>query len=206
EGIYPYRFQVPVDGDGVRCEDDQICRAVPQRSPWQANTRDVSSPFRESVYEPEIFWNIPLQESIFGGILPGINVGINHQSNGRGGELSRSWNRITAEAVWGEQNWALGLRLWQRIEEDSDDDDNPDITDYLGYGELRLGYKWEQYRFTSLWRNGDGRTSADISFSWPLNEKLNGYVQLYNGYGETLIDYDRRIRRIGFGILLADWF
>jgi phospholipase A1 len=69
-----------------------------------------------------------------------------------------------------------------------------------------VGYKWDQYRFTSILRNADGRTSADLSFSWPLNDKLSGFVQFYDGYGETLVDYDNRMRRIGFGFILADWF
>ncbi|MCW8195435.1 phospholipase A [Proteobacteria bacterium 005FR1] len=202
---FQYSLKVPVGGNFL-LDDDQLYFAFTQRSLWQAYNRDLSSPFRETLYEPELLWTIPLRQPLFGGRLTAIDLGINHQSNGRSGEFSRSWNRLTFEATWADTDWSLGLRLWQRIEEDAEDDDNPDITDYLGHGELRLGYKWDQYRFTSILRNADGRMSADLSFSWPLNEKLSGFVQFYNGYGETLVDYDNRMRRIGFGFILADWF
>jgi phospholipase A1 len=202
---FQYSFKVPVGGNFL-LDDDQLFFAFTQRSLWQAYNRDLSSPFRETVYEPELIWTIPLFRPLFGGRLAAVDLGINHQSNGRGGELSRSWNRLTFGATWADSDWSVGLRLWQRIEEDAEDDDNPDIADYLGHGELRLGYKWDQYRFTSILRNGDGQTSADLSVSWPINEKLSGFVQFYNGYGETLVDYNNRMRRIGFGFILADWF
>lgn len=206
---FQYSFKVPV-GDNFLLSDDQLYFAFTQRSLWQAYNRDLSSPFRETVYEPELIWSLPLRSPLFGGRLSHIDLGINHQSNGRAGELSRSWNRLTFGADWADPDWSVGLRLWHRIEESADEDDNPDIGDYLGHGELRLGYKWQQYRATTIIRNNlrsaDNRTSTDISFSWPLNDKLSGFVQLYNGYGESLADYDNRIRRIGFGVILADWF
>lgn len=82
------------------------------------------------------------------------------------------------------------------------------IVDYLGYSELRIGFKWDQYRFTLVRNNlhsTDNHSSADISISWSLNDKLRGFVQFSNGYGETLMDYDNRVRRVGFGFILADW-
>lgn len=206
---FQYSFKVPIGNDFL-FGDDQLYFGFTQRSFWQAYNRDLSSPFRETVYEPEVMWSIPLRRPWFGGRLSHVELGFNHQSNGRSGDLSRSWNRLTFEATWADHDWSLGLRAWHRIEESEEEDDNPDITDYLGRGEIRVGYKWDQYRFTGIIRNNlggsDNHSSADISLSWPLNEKLSGFVQIYNGYGESLMDYDNRVRRIGFGFILADWF
>jgi phospholipase A1 len=94
-------FKVPVGGNFL-LEDDQLYFAFTQRSLWQAYNRDLSSPFRETLYEPELIWTIPLAQPLFGGRLTAIDLGINHQSNGRHGELSRSWNRFTFEATWAD--------------------------------------------------------------------------------------------------------
>ncbi|MEX1033622.1 MAG: phospholipase A [Cellvibrionaceae bacterium] len=207
---FQYSFKVPVGGGNFIVDGDELYFAFTQRSLWQAYNRDISSPFRETVYEPELIWSIPFRRALFGGRLSHVELGLNHQSNGRGGGLSRSWNRVVVGATWADPDWAIGLRLWHRIEESEEEDDNPNIADYLGYGEVRVGYKWDQFRFTGVVRNNlrstDNHTSTDLSFSWPLNEKLSGFVQFYNGYGETLVDYDNRVKRIGFGIILSDWF
>ncbi|MGQ9424948.1 phospholipase A [Gilvimarinus sp. F26214L] len=206
---FQYSFKVPV-GDDFLFSDDRLYFGFTQVSLWQAFNGDLSSPFRETVYEPELLWSLPLRRPFFGGRLADVRLGINHQSNGRGGSLSRSWNRLTFDATWADPEWAFNLRLWHRIPESRDEDDNRDIDDYLGFGELRLGYKWGHYRFTAMVRNNfqrsENHTTADLSISWPLNEKLSGFVQYYNGYGETLVDYDNRVRRIGFGLILSDWF
>ena len=83
-----------------------------------------------------------------GATLPGgfqwtlLNAGFNHQSNGRADPVSRSWNRLFAEFGVERENFALFVKAWHRIKEDATKDDNPDITDYLGYGELNALYRW----------------------------------------------------------------
>lgn len=206
---FQFSFKVPI-GHHFLFSDDQIYFAYTQRSLWQAYNSNISSPFRETNYEPELLRSIPLSEPLFNGRLSHIVFGLNHQSNGRSGTLSRSWNRLTFDTTWADQDWAIALRLWYRLKESADNDDNPDIEDYLGHGELRIGYQLDELRFTGVFHNNlqthDNRTSVDLSFSKPLNKKLRGFVQYVNGYGETLIDYNYRTRRIGFGIVLSDWF
>jgi outer membrane phospholipase A len=76
-----------------------------------------------------------------GGVSPLLNAGYNHQSNGRTDILSRSWDRIFAEFGFERGNLGLIAKTWYRIKESADEDDNPDITDYYGYGSLTAIYK-----------------------------------------------------------------
>ncbi|WP_460241701.1 phospholipase A [Aurantivibrio infirmus] len=206
---FQYSFKVPI-GRRFLLGDDQLYFGFTQLSLWQAYNSDLSSPFRENNYQPELLWAIPLQEPIFNGRLNHIVLGLNHQSNGQAGELSRSWNRVTFDTAWADEDWAVGLRLWYRLKEKSADDDNPDIERYLGYGHIQVGYRWDKYRFTGIFfnnlRRDENHTSVDISFSMPISSKLRGFIQYYDGYGETLIDYNHRNRRIGIGVVLSDWF
>ena len=137
-------------------------------------------------------------------------IGIVHQSNGQSVNLSRSWNRIYAEFIFHRGNFAFGIKPWIRINEDSEDDDNPDITDYMGHGELTFAYKYNDHTFTLTSRNnlesGFSHGAIELGWSFPLFDYpyLKGYVQYFSGYGESLIDYNNYVNRIGIGILLTD--
>lgn len=206
---FQYSFKVPI-GRRFLLGNDQLYFGYTQLSLWQAYNGDLSSPFRENNYQPELLWTIPLREPIFHGRLNHIVLGLNHQSNGQSGELSRSWNRATFDTAWADEDWAVALRLWYRFKESSAEDDNPDIERYLGYGNIQVGYRWDKYRFTGIFSNNlrrdENHTSVDISLSMPVSSKLRGFIQYYNGYGETLIDYNHRNKRIGIGLVLSDWF
>ena len=137
-----------------------------------------------------------------------INLGIVHQSNGRGEPLSRSWNRITMDFIFERDNFALTFRPWIRIEESSDSDDNPDITDFMGNYELRGFYDLNGNLFSFMVRNifdNEHRYNAELQWSFPINKRLRGLVQWYNGYGENMIDYNHKNNRVGIGILMTDW-
>ncbi len=183
-----------------------------QLSLWQFYNFEDSSPFRETNYEPELLLNFRTNYNLVG--LRGlrgryINVGINHQSNGRSEPLSRSWNRIVANFGIERDNLVLILNTWLRIPEDDEDDDNPDIDEYLGYGQIWLYYLWHDHRFGVMFRNNlrwnDNRSTYQIEWSIPLVKHVSGYIQYFNGYGESLVDYNARINRIGVGFIVKDW-
>ena len=114
--------------------------AYTQLSLWQFYNTEFSSPFRETNYEPEILLNYRTDTDIFGLMRSRfIQIGLNHQSNGRGAPLSRSWNRIVANFGFERGDFDMVLKAWTRIPESEENDDNPDITSYLGYGEIWLG-------------------------------------------------------------------
>ncbi len=188
-----------------------VYAAYTNRSFWQLYNSDISAPFRETNHEPEIWVQFTPGWEIFGFRNSANSFGYVHQSNGRGGVLSRSWNRVFANFVFQRGNFALGLKPWIRISEDAEFDDNPDITDYLGHFELRAGYKWRDHVFSMMSRNnlesGFDRGAVELGWSFPLWKYpyLRGYIQYFGGYGESLIDYNQHVNRIGIGISLTDW-
>jgi phospholipase A1 len=182
--------------------------AYTQENWWQLYNDDESAPFRETDYQPEVFLAYTPVREFFGWRVPAVNLGYNHQSNGRGGELSRSWNRIIAGTVLERRNLLVAPRVWWRIPEDDRDDDNPRTDDFLGYGDLRLAYEWHDMTFAALLRNNlrseDNRGAVQLDWSFPINRRFKGYVQYFYGYGESLIDYDAKTNRLGVGIMLTD--
>ncbi|MDD2388111.1 MAG: phospholipase A [Desulfobacterales bacterium] len=190
--------------------------AYTNQSYWQAYNKDASSPFRETTHEPEIWMNFHTDVTLFGITVNQISVGGVHQSNGRSGTLSRSWNRIYADIVFHAGNFYFNLKPWYRIPEedkqspeDTSGDDNPDIEKYLGYGELRALYNWKSHNFSMMLRNNlrgsENKGAISLEWSFPLFKRLKGFVQYFNGYGESLIDYNASTNRIGAGLLLTDF-
>lgn len=176
-----------------------------QTSWWQTST--YSTPFRETNYQPELFMVMPHFNK--DSILKAYQFGLLHESNGRAEPESRSWNRLYAKAFFQYNGLMIAPRIWYRIPEKSATDDNPDIEDYLGYGDLSFIYPWKRHSFTLLIRNNlkfDDENRGAVQFDWtfPLWENnLFGYLQLYSGYGESLIDYNKRSNRIGLGFALS---
>lgn len=182
--------------------------AYTQQSNWQVFNSDTSRPFRETNYEPEIMWVTPLDVSLGSFKLRYATLGLNHQSNGRADPLSRSWNRVFAEIGGESGNFALWFRPWFRIEEDAEDDDNPDIEKYIGRGEIVAAYRHGDNIFSTVVRNNfslnENRGSVTADWSFPVAGSLRGYVRVFNGYGESMIDYNWSQTTLGVGIILTD--
>lgn len=210
------------ESTGIRGIDLWV--AYTQQSFWQLYNSAFSAPFRDTNYEPELLFNFDIQQKIpglTGTKLQFINVGFNHQSNGRAELLSRSWNRIVAnvglEKSFGSKNDNFGLLLktWYRLPEDEISDDNPDLSRYMGYGELWGTLYWKQQRFAVMLRNNlrqENLGAIQLDWSMPLStiheslgRKISLYFQYFNGYGESLLDYNTSVNRISAGFMLADW-
>ena len=202
-------FRVPINRKFFFKNSD-LWFGYTQLSLWQLYNRDASAPFRETNYEPELIWAFLVNES-FGKVkLTHLNVAINHQSNGRSEPLSRSWNRLYLNSIWAYENWAWSIRPWVRLPETDGTDDNPDIEDYLGNFDIRLGKKHIDHTFSVMFRSNldtdDLHNFYELGYSFSINRKFRGYVQFVSGYGESLIDYNHRNRRFSLGIMLNDWF
>ncbi len=190
--------------------------AFTQQSHWQIF--QPSAPFRETNYEPESFLIQPVGQWCDWGALKLelVGVGVNHQSNGRSGPESRSWNRVIGQlgATLGEDT-TLMLRPWWRIPESSVNDDNSDLEQFMGSGDLELAhtFRWgfkERLLASFLLRNNldssENHGAVQLSIAYPIfNDRVAVFCRLFSGFGETLIDYDHRQQSIAFGISLLDW-
>ena len=209
EAKYQISFRVPLLS-GVLDDRTTLWFGYTQKSFWQVYDTDESAPFRETNYEPEIFLRHRLGWDVGPGELTAVTLGFNHQSNGQSEPRSRSWNRIKGGVSYSYNRWLFMVNPWYRLPEKSSDDDNPDIEDYLGYADYIAVYKWSDDHVLSAkllnnLKSDNNRTSVELGYSFPIGETLKGYIQYYNGYGESLIDYNERIQRIGIGIMLTDW-
>jgi phospholipase A1 len=207
---YEIKFQLSLKmlfWDNIFKGNGDLYGSYTHLSLWQIYNE--SSPFRESNYEPELFLKFDTDFNVFGLHNDFFILGVNHQSNGCGGDLSRSWNRFYIEFIAKKDNFLVALRPWYRIPENDETDGNPDIDRYLGYGQLWGAYKWEKHVLSFAFRNNlrfdENKGSIEIGWSYPLANNLRVYLQYFNGYGESLIDYNHLTNRIGCGFMINDW-
>ncbi len=182
-----------------------------QSSRWQAYNSEISRPFRETDYEPEAMLAFRTNYELLGFKGRLASIGVNHQSNGRAMPVSRSWNRVIAEIGLERDDWMLTLRPWWRMPESDSSDDNPGIENYMGRGEIIVTRKWRGQVFSlqarhSLRSGADSHGSAQLAWSFPVAGDLKGYVQLFSGYGESLIDFNHRQTVLGVGFSVFDWY
>jgi phospholipase A1 len=212
EAKFQLSFKVPLNHKSMLIEGDGLYFGFTLQAWWQIYADNISKPFRETNYQPELYYLAPVDWHPFGGNT-GFTVGIEHQSNGRAQNLSRSWNRVYANFLYEKNNFALSFRPWVRLSEDdkefpldSEGDDNPDIDDFLGSSELGLVYKWQdlEFSFGSRRNFSTHKGSAEFGLTFPLWGKLRGYATAFSGYGESLIDYNYSQTRFGLGIALSN--
>ncbi|MFA5940975.1 MAG: phospholipase A [Sinimarinibacterium sp.] len=184
-----------------------------QRSFWQLYNGNDSRPFRETNFNPELFYRWKPEWARAPGL--GFDIGVDHESNGNRLPASRSWNRIIGAVYYETADLLTHLRAWYRIPEeegrDANDpqrDDNPDITDYYGYGELRLQAKLagDARHQLSLMLRGNvvtGKGAIEAVYSMPASDYAYWNIYVWNGYGEGLADYNRSITRVGVGYMIS---
>lgn len=181
-----------------------------QRAHWQIYNTNLSRPFRELNYEPELLLNIPVSYQFLGFRGRTLGLAANHQSNGKDLPTSRSWNRIIFHAGLENDRWAIVLRPWIRISDE--DDENPLIMDFIGRGEATVVYNMGKHQLYALATNSlrfggelPNRGSLQLNYVFPVRANLRGHIQFFDGYGETLIDYNHRQTTIGLGVSFIDW-
>lgn len=210
EGKFQLSFKTKL-ATGLFGGKGDIWAAYTQSSRWQVYNGDISRPFRETNYEPEIMMTFATDYNVLGWKASMLGFGLNHQSNGRADPLSRSWNRIMAFAALQKDDWVIGVKPWYRIKEDANKDDNPDIENYMGRGELLINRRWGSHNFALTLRHSlrfgenDNHGSGMFEWTFPITGYLKGYMQLFSGYGESLIDYNFSKNAVGLGISLVDW-
>ncbi|WP_297988425.1 phospholipase A [uncultured Campylobacter sp.] len=196
---FEFSFERPIAYDALGF-GEKISFAYAQNSWWQI-TQD-SAPFRESNYRPELYVSAPVP------FADELKIGAMHESNGKGGEESRSWNRLYAQSTWSADGFSITPRAWYAFWLDRT---NEDIADYMGYGDLRASYTFGKQRLSALWRNnlhfdGSNRGAIELNYSFPIfNSGFYGYLRYFNGYGESLADYKRSVNKIGIGLSFVEF-
>ncbi len=171
---------------------------------WQTFNDDIANPFRETNYEPELFFRTYRTFDVLGLKFVNWDVGYNHQSNGQSDPTSRGWDRVIGStAVELTDDLVVGLRAWYVF--DSQEDNNPDIERYMGHGDIGVGWAPNRNTLTLMYRPAARGGALQASWSYPISQYLRLYAQYWNGYGESLIDYDVRTERFGLGIALSDF-
>lgn len=190
--------------EGVAGSPIDLWAGYTQQSFWQAYARDHSSPFRETNYQPQAMAVLPINKDIAGVSVRFVSLGVSHQSNGQSTTLSRSWNRFYGELGLERGNLAVNARVWKRLDNAKSNNDNPDITDFLGHGDVQITYRDKGYEYSAMMRrNFDTRHGAiQLGLAFPLVVNLKGYVQAFAGYGQSLIDYNYAQKSLGVGIMM----
>ena len=169
-----------------------------QRSFWQAYAQ--SAYFRESNYNPEFFTSVPLGYKH----IKAFRLSLAHQSNGRGYTQERSWNYIAGSLYFQTGLLFTELKLWHRFHDTIDY--NPDLIDYMGHGHIEFIFPYKKHLAKLLLKsNFEGKNGIEFSYSYPFSKAkdLFFYLKTFNGYGESLIDYDNKIDKIGFGFSIS---
>jgi len=201
---YQLSFKVPV-WKNIFNHPSTLYLAYTQLSYWQLyNNRAF---VRENDYEPELFFANEVNWHLFKKWnLNFLNVGAVHQSNGYGNSLERSWNRLYLEAIASTDNWMVSIKPWYVI---STNNNNNNMATFLGYAKVLVAYKFHQQVFSiqgyNLVEHGVKRASAEATWSFPITSYIKGYVQVFSGYGQSLIEYNHRTNSAGVGISLNDW-
>lgn len=211
EAEFQISFKVPLNYGDLMVEGDALYFGMTLKSFWQVYADEISRPFRETNYRPEVFYVAPTAWTPFDG-KTAVGFGIEHESNGQRQDLSRSWNRIYAQFYYSKENFLVAIQPWWRIPEDkkkdpmdSDGDDNPDIEDYMGHFELTSAYKVNSFEFSFLGRENFAthKGYAEVGVTFPIWGKVRAYAQYSSGYGSSLIDYNQNQQRIGLGIAIT---
>ncbi|MFC6281286.1 MULTISPECIES: phospholipase A [Polaromonas] len=207
-------------GTGEDDNHDSLWFGYSQQSYWQLFSGAISRPFRNTDHEPEVIYIYPHQIPMAGGWNYRLSgLGLVHQSNGQSLPLSRSWNRVylmgAAEKMLSPtSSLTLQGRVWQRLKESAVNDDNPGIENYVGRAELTGNWQISKNNTLgvtvrhSLRSEARGSTRIDWMMapaSSPTYTGLRYHVQLFSGYGDSLLDYNRKRTVLSVGLSLVDW-
>jgi phospholipase A1/A2 len=200
--------------------DSGIHVAYRQNSFW--HLWEQSAPFFDNNYNPQAFFYYDSRDYSKTSYAPSFRAFVEHESNGRDGAASRSWNRAglgvdlgdaTKDVVYGE------LKGWHAFSVAAE---NADIADFAGRGELvvnlqplvRQSISLGDVGLTARMRIGGQKfwTNSELNafvgsrvISWlpgmSFFSHLNASVMLqrFSGTAENLLTYrqSRTVTRIG---------
>jgi len=180
-----------------------------QTSLWDIG--EDSSPFRDTSYRPGLFYKWAGSDKF---LFPDEwRAGVEHESNGRSDVDSRSIDTAYISPSWhvdlpSSRRFSFMPKIYSYI----DKNENNDIQRYRGYVDwvARFGRE-DGLIINGLYREGTaGYATGQLDISYPISERIFArtgsfvHLQLFSGYGETLLDYDQdRDTQIRLGISIA---
>ena len=178
-----------------------------QKAIW--NVFEESLPFHDLNFNPGIgVQNLVVHN---GRLVGNATIMIEHESNGRDGEASRSWNKVTfGYAAVIDPRLEVYAKTWIPI---IDGQQNKDILKYCGIFQTGTQYISEDQRWvadvTFVKRQGwnlNFNTILNVGFR--LSKKRNQYLMLhfYDGYGENMLDYNKYHCNVRLGLLIRPTF
>lgn len=174
-----------------------------QKAMW--NVFEESLPFHDLNFNPGIGWTKPF--FVKGRLVGKASLIFEHESNGRDGEASRSWNKISLSgAAFIDPNIMVHAKFWIPI---IDGGLNKDILRYSGIYQagiqgISANKRWV-FDITFVKRKGwnlNGNTIINLGFRLFKNHNQFLMLHYYNGYGENLLDYNKFHSRLRIGLLI----
>lgn len=177
----------------------QLMLIYTQKSFW--DVYDESAPFADNNYNPGLLLIKPIVDN---NRLKGMTtLSFEHESNGKDGLESRSWNYFTLSGIYYYNiMFSVQAKIWYGwlCEE------NHDLFDYRGYGLIALNYRSIKNRIgASLVLNPCKKavnTQLELTFQPNKNANQFLFVHWYQGYGESLLEYNRYSSMVRFGICI----
>ncbi|WKN42600.1 phospholipase A [Tunicatimonas pelagia] len=177
-----------------------------QKSFW--NIYQESSPFAETNYNPGLgLGKLQFRNGKLGGIAL---LQVEHESNGLPPESSRSWNSLSVNYLkFATDDLLVGLKAWLPFGYTKD---NEDLMEYIGFQELTAHWRVAnrllfdvQLRKAAAWNN---RGSLQAGMSYKIDSEANQYlyIQWWQGYAESLIEYEQVSSMLRLGIAIKPPF
>lgn len=167
-----------------------------------------SFPFRDINFNPTLGLGKPLVMN--NRYLGDISIQLEHESNGKDGDDSRSWNKISFSGQFNfNRHWSGFAKLWIPF---VDGENNPDIVQYKGYGTFAVNYnqrnKYSLSFIVAPRSGGLGNMNMTFNASYRLFKNDNQYLffEFYNGYGEGMLDYKEFHQRFRLGFVIKPTF
>lgn len=169
------------------------------------NVLEDSMPMTDLNFNPGVGLTKPL--FVKNRFIGKLSLVLEHESNGRDGEESRSWNRLSfGGSIMVDPNFVVSGKFWIPI---IDGENNRDILKYCGIYQVGWQVLSTDRKLSlgvTLTRRAKGlfnyNTCVEAAWRWSTKSNQYLFIQFYNGYGEGLLDYNVYTSQIRAGIVI----
>jgi phospholipase A1 len=175
-----------------------------QKCIW--NVLEKSLPMKDLNFNPGLGLAHPIirDDGRFIGV---VQMAIEHESNGKDSIQSRSWNRISfGGTVMITPSVTVHGKFWIPI---VDGENNKDLLKYVGLFQVGASYNSPDRKYGAsilfvkrkTWKP-DFNTVIELSYRMFKSANQYFFLQYYNGYGESLLDYNQFRSQLRVGIVI----